>query len=129
MLLRGFGQIFFQDNLLTGILVALGIGIASPTSLLLAIVGGGVSALIAKALGYDPTLYAAGLAAFNGVLIGCAAAFYIKSLPTSVLVTVVGAAVGGLIFYLLAKYNITPYALPFTLVAFLVAAAVRSYGM
>jgi urea transporter len=129
MLLKGFGQIFFQDNVLTGTLIALGIGIASPVALLLAIIGGGVSALVIKVLGYDSALYSAGLAAFNGILIGCAVAFYIKSLPTSVLATIIGAVVGGVTFHLLVKYNITPYALPFTLVVFLLAALVRSYAI
>lgn len=129
MLLKGFSQIFFQENIVMGALVAIGLAIASPISLLLALIGGASSALLNKVFGYDPSLYSAGLAAFNGIMIGCAMAFYLKSLPVSILATIVGSIIGGFIFLVLTKNGITPYALPFVLVTFATIFVVKFYGV
>lgn len=129
MLLKGFGQIFFQDNLITGALIALGIFIASPVAFVWAVVGGATSALVNKALGFDPQLYNAGVAAFNGMIIGCAMAFYIKSLPISFVGVIFGSIVGGLIFFFLHKYGITPYAIPFIVVCFLTIAVASFFHL
>ena len=129
MLLKGFSQIFFQENVIMGALIALGLLIASPTALLLALLGGTVSALTNKFLGFDQSLYNAGIAAFNGIIIGCAMSFYIKSLPISLLAVVVGSIIGGLIFFILVKNHITPYALPFILVTFLTVLVVKVFGI
>ncbi len=129
MLLKGLSQIFFQESLFMGALVAIGLVVASPMTLLLALIGGATSALVCKMLGYDQNLYEAGVAAYNGILIGCAVAFYIKSFPTSLIAVVIGSALGGLIFLLLVKYHITPYALPFVIIAFLLVIFIKIYGI
>ncbi len=129
MLLKGFSQIFFQENILMGILIVIGLAIASPIALALALIGGASSALVGKFLGYDPGLYAAGVAAFNGIMIGCAMSFYFKSVPFAVVATVLGSLIGGVLFFLLSKYGITPYALPFVFVTFATVFIAKFYGI
>ena len=129
ILLKGFSQVFFQDRVVMGALVALGLGIASPIALALALLGAVVSIVVANMLGIDANLYREGVTAFSGILIGCVASFYCKSLPTSVLVVIVGAALGSLVFYALVKHHITPFAVPFVIVTFLIVIAVNVFGL
>jgi urea transporter len=117
--LKGFSQVFFQENILMGLLIAIGLGIASPLALLLAAIGGITMSLFSSFFGVNKALYETGVTAFNGILIGCAMSFYIKSLSLSLVFVLVGSILGAIIFYLLIKNHITPFALPFIMVAFI----------
>lgn len=114
--LKGFSQVFFQENIIAGLLIMIGIGVASPTALLFSLVGNISSILTMGLLKIDGQFLPSGLYAFNGVLIGTAVSFYIKNLPTAFTATIVASIVATLIFYVLFKNQISPLAAPFVLV-------------
>ena len=75
---RGFGQVMFQNSVLSGWLMLVGICIHSWQMGLLAIVGNLVSTLTAYFSGYDQSAIKNGLYGFNGVLVGMAVGVFLK---------------------------------------------------
>ena len=80
--LRGFGQVMFQDNPLTGVLFLAAIAWGSivagvPHVLLAGVLGVVASTLTAIWLKADKTALAAGLYGYNGVLVGLALATFL----------------------------------------------------
>lgn len=77
-LLRGTGQVMFQNNPLTGLLFLIGIFVNSALLGLAALIGLIVSTLTAVILGADRTAIRAGLFGYNGVLAGIGLAFFLQ---------------------------------------------------
>ena len=75
-ILRGVGQVVFQSNWLSGIIILVAIAVNSPVYLVAAILGTAVSTFTAVFLGVDRGLIDAGLLGFNGTLVGIGLAFY-----------------------------------------------------
>ena len=81
--LRGFGQVMFQDNSLTGLLFLAAIAWGSivagvPHVLLAGVLGVVASTLTAVWLNADKTALMAGLYGYNGVLVGLALATFLS---------------------------------------------------
>jgi urea transporter len=116
--LRGIGQVMFQNNPLTGALFLLAILIdsliAGPTiasqgsnaTMLFvgAILGTVVSTATAMLLGVDHDLVGAGLYGFNGTLVGIAFPFFVKTNVLLVAYIIVGAAVSTVIMAALMNF-------------------------
>lgn len=117
IIFKGFGQVLFQENILFGFLLAIGLGLASPITLLLSFLGNITGSLMAILFNVKKGFIEAGLYGFNGVLIGAMVSFYIKQFPIAILVTFVASLVAAILFYLLFRNNIPPFAAPFVLVA------------
>ena len=64
--MRGIGQVLFQENALSGVLMLLGIAVGSPTAALLALAGNAVGTLTARLLRYSVADINRGLYGFNG---------------------------------------------------------------
>ena len=77
-LLRGVGQVMFQNNPITGLLFLAGIGINSYKYSLTVLLGLVVATLAAYLLGADRTLIRNGLFGFNGVLTGIALSVFLQ---------------------------------------------------
>lgn len=118
-LLRGAGQVFFQNNPLTGLLLLVGIFYNSASLGLGALIGLVASTLAALILGVDLALIRAGLFGFNGILVGIAFAFFMEFDLTVGLYIVVGAAISSVVMAALANllgtYDVAPLTFPFVL--------------
>src|SRR2546430_5000058 len=77
-LLRGCGQVMFQNNPVTGLLFLIGIFINSPLLGLAGLIGLIVSTVTAILLRVDRTLVRAGLFGYNGILTGIGLAFFLQ---------------------------------------------------
>src|ERR671914_150961 len=77
-LLRGTGQVMFQNNPLTGLLFLVGIFVNSPKLGGAGLLGLAASTLAAYLLGADRTLIRNGLFGFNGILVGIGLAFFLE---------------------------------------------------
>lgn len=124
-IVKGFPQIFFQENLILGLLLIAALAIFSPIGLLLAVVGNVTGILVGTLLGAKKSVIDAGLFGFNGVLIGTMVSFYIKQFPMALVVTVLACAAAAVIYYLFLKNNIPAFAAPFVLAAWIILIILR----
>ena len=97
-ILRGAGQVMFQDNPVTGLLFIVGIAwgaIAAdmPAVAIGAVVGLIVSTATAMLLRVDETSLETGLYGYNGILVGAAVPTFLQNEPLLWVYIVVGAAV------------------------------------
>ncbi|QGF23355.1 urea transporter [Raineyella fluvialis] len=76
--LRGTGQVVFQANWLTGLLILVAIGINSPVYLVAAVVGVAASTATALLLRMEHGMVDAGLTGFNGCLFGIGLVAYLS---------------------------------------------------
>lgn len=69
---RGIGQVMFQENIITGIILFVGILVCSRISALYALLGTGIGVVVAFMCSFPLSMITAGLFGFNGVLCGIA---------------------------------------------------------
>ncbi len=93
VVLRGVGQVFFQDNALTGALFLLGIAASSPLMAIGALAGSAIGTALAWLLKYDRAEVEAGIYGFNATLVGIATFFFFQLSLLSVVLMVVGCLV------------------------------------
>ncbi|MHA6697279.1 urea transporter [Chryseobacterium sp. A321] len=117
-ILRGIGQIMFQNNSFSGLLFLLGVLYSAPQLAAAAVVGTLLSTGTAQLLGYSKQDIREGLYGFNGALTGIAIGYFFGFTLTTVSVLILGAALTSpLSFYL--KKVIPPYTAPFVLVTWI----------
>src|SRR5262245_45901801 len=131
-LLRGVGQVMFQNNPTTGLLFLVGIFISSDQSGLSALLGLLVATLAAYLLGADRALIRNGVFGFNGVLIGIALAVFLQWDWHVAVYIILGAIVSTIAMMglakLLATWDIAPLTAPFVLTAWLLLFALYQFG-
>lgn len=88
---RGIGQVMFQNNALSGLLMLVGILLNSWQMALLAIAGNVVSTLAAYFSGYSREDIRSGLYGFNGTLVGIAIGVFMPITVASLLLLVAGS--------------------------------------
>lgn len=115
--LHGFSQALFQENIIFGILIAVGFLIASPIALILALLGNVSSIISSNLLGAPKNLIETGFYSFNGVLIGAMVSFYVKQLSHALVVTIIASILATIIFHLLFRNHIPPFTFPFVLMS------------
>lgn len=96
-ILRGCGQVMFQNNPLTGLLFLIGIFVNSALLGLAGLIGLVVSTLTAIILRADHSLVRAGLFGFNGILTGIGLAFFLQWNGTLVVYIILAAIVSAII--------------------------------
>ncbi len=116
IILKSFSEVFFQENALFGLLILLGLAVVSPVTALLALIGNISANITGGFLETNKGLYESGVYGFSGILIGAAVAFYLKNLPLSIGIVIVGSVVAAFMAYILLKNQIPPLALPFVIV-------------
>jgi urea transporter len=130
-LLRGVGQVMFQNNPLTGLLFLVGILVNSFKFGGAGLLGLAASTLAAYLLGTDRTLIRAGLFGFNGVLVGIALAFFFEFDVLLAVYIVLGAAVSTIVMMalinLLTPWDMPALTAPFVLTAWLLLFAVYQF--
>jgi len=102
-LLRGTGQVMFQNNPLTGLLFFIGIFINSPLLGLAGLIGLLTSTVAAMVLGVDRSLVRAGLFGYNGILTGIGLAVFLSWNGVLVVYMIVAAVVSTIVMMALAK--------------------------
>jgi urea transporter len=132
-LLRGTGQVMFQNNPLTGLLFLVGIFVNSPTLGVAALVGLSASTLAAWLLGADRVLLRNGLFGFNGILTGIGLAFFLEPNPALFAYIVLGGAVSSVVMLalatLLGAWDVPALTAPFVLVTWLLLFAVYQFAV
>jgi urea transporter len=131
-LLRGIGQVMFQNNPLTGLLFLVGIFVNSLKFGGVALLGLAASTLAAHLLGADRTLIRNGLFGFNGILVGIGLAFFLEFDFLLAVYIVLGAAVSTIVMMalinLLTPWDMPALTAPFVLTAWLLLFAVYQLG-
>lgn len=131
-LLRGTGQVMFQNNPLTGLLFLIGIFVNSPLLGVAGLLGLAGSTLTAWLLGADRALIRNGLFGFNGILVGIGLAFFLRFDALVVLYLIVGAAVSTVVMLalinLLSPWDMPALTAPFVLTAWSFLLAVYQFG-
>ncbi len=111
---RGIGQVFFQENALTGALFTLGIAISSPLMAVGAVVGSAIGTATGWVLKLDKSEGLAGIYGFNSALVGIATLFFFRPGTTSIGLLIVGCVVAALVTCLARRYVPFPtYTAPF----------------
>jgi urea transporter len=114
MVFRGIGQVFFQENALTGALFLLGIALSSPLMAVGALVGSAIGTATAWVLKFDKAELLAGIYGFNATLVGIATLFFFRPGAASLGLLVVGCIVAALVTRLMRGYVLFPtYTSPF----------------
>jgi urea transporter len=129
---RGIGQIWFQENALTGALFVLGIAICFPVQAAGIVVGSAIGCALAWGLKYDRGEVLAGIYGFNPALVGIATFFFFQPSVTSVGLMAAGCVVATVLTRLMRGYVPFPtYTTPFivtTWVLFLIGKAMGAAG-
>lgn len=111
-LLRGFGQLIFMPRVSAGVLALMAIFVNSPLMMAAGLVGGLGGTLVGRQVMANQA-YQQGLAGFNGVLLGLAAAIFLQNSPMLWLVVFLGGAASAYCFNWGMQRNLmlltTPY--------------------
>ncbi len=101
--LKSFSEVFFQENAFFGVLILIGLAVISPISALFAVIGSFTANLTGSFLETNKGFHGSGVYGLNGVLIGTAIAFYLKYLPLSFSLVIVGSIIAAIISSFLLK--------------------------
>jgi urea transporter len=102
--LRGVGQVFFQENAITGACFVLGILLSSPAMAIGAVVGSAIGTATAWVLKYDKSELSAGIYGFNSTLVGIAMLFFFRPGVVSIGLLLVGCVVAAIVTWLARRY-------------------------
>lgn len=91
-ILRGSGQVMFQNNSFSGLLFLAGISLNSILFVSAALVGCATATLAAIALGADRARVRAGMFGFNGALVGIALLYFLAPTPLTWACVILAAA-------------------------------------
>jgi urea transporter len=135
--LRGVGQVFFQNNPLTGLLFLAAIvwsayAAKTPAIAVGAVVGLVVSTTTAILLRSDATSLRQGLFGFNGVLVGVAVPTFLAPVPAMWPLLVLGAAVSTVVMLAVSKvmksWGTPALTFPFVLTTWFLILSAHSFG-
>lgn len=115
-LLRGFGQVIFQDNGWSGLLFFAGVLICRPVAAIYGVAAAGLSALLAYGLGAPLNDIYLGLLGYNAVL--CAITFAGKKLENAML-ALIAMILSVLIVMQMRKMSLPALTFPFVLASWL----------
>lgn len=118
VVLRGIGQVMFQNNTYSGILFLIGIFYNSWLLGLVALLGTIISTATALLLKYPNKDIQDGLYGFNGTLTGIAVFCFFEPTISSILALVLGALSSTLVMHYL-KRIVPPFTAPFVLVTWI----------
>lgn len=112
--IKGFGQVIFQDNLISGLLFFLAVLISSPISALYGLGGSVLSGILAYQLSAPTQDIAIGLYSYNSVL--CAIVFATNHRKDSIWVFI-SLISSVFLSFLMYRFNLTQLTFPFVLVS------------
>jgi urea transporter len=105
-LLRGTGQVMFQNNPITGLLFLIGIFINSYQLGIAGVIGLLASTIAAMLLGADRNLIRAGLFGYNGILTGIGLVVFLQPTWSAALIVyiILGGVLSTIVFMALANF-------------------------
>ena len=103
---RGIGQVMFQNNALSGLLMLIGIFLGSWQMGILAVCGNIVSTLTAYFSGYERNDIREGLYGFNGTLVGIAYGVFMILSVESLILLIITSAFSTWIAYLFSRQHL-----------------------
>lgn len=118
VILRGMGQVMFQNNALSGLLLLAGIFYNSWLLGLAVILGTIISTATAQVLKYSQSEIEDGIYGFNGALVGVAIWFFFGFSMVTTVVLIAGAALSTILMYGMKKI-VPPFTAPFVLITWL----------
>ena len=119
-ILRGIGQVMFQNNIYSGVLFLVGIFFNSWLLGLAALSGTLISTCSALILRYPKEDVKNGLYGFNGALTGIAILCFFEVSLTTILALIIGAVLSSIIMYYLKKITL-PFTAPFVIATWILA--------
>jgi len=121
IVLRGIGQVMFQDHAGTGLLFLVGIAIASPFMAVGALMGAVTGPVTAALAGFDREEIRIGIYGFNPVLVGTASLFFLQPKTMTWVLVFFGCVAAAFVTYLMRRFLKFPtYTAPFVVVGWLV---------
>jgi urea transporter len=117
-ILRGIGQIIFQNNIYSGLLFLIGIGYSAPLLCAGALLGTIISTGTAQTLNYSKEDIQNGLYGFNGALVGIAIWYFFGFSTTTLIVLIISAALTTPLNLHLKKI-VPPYTAPFVIITWI----------
>jgi urea transporter len=127
--LRGVGQVFFQESALSGALLTLGIAASSPLMAVGALVGSALGCATARLAKFDAGETAGGIYGFNATLVGIATFFFFQPSVMSVALLLVGCVAATLLTRLMRGYVPFPtYTTPFIVTTWVIHAVGNAMG-
>lgn len=130
-LLRGFGQVMFQNSPITGLCFLIGLFVGGWQFGVYGLLGTAASTLAARWIGVPDSAVKAGLYGYNGTLVGVALAFYLAGnelLPAYVIFGgIVSAIVAGAVGTVLATWQVPALTGPFVVTTWFFALGI--YGL
>ena len=125
---RGLGQVMFQNNAVSGLLMLVGIACNSWLLALLALLGNFVGTVTAFFSGYSKEDIEDGLYGFNGTLVGIAVGVFMEPGVASLLLWVAGSMLSTWIARVFAYQKLLPgFTAPFILAVWLLQALCRGW--
>ena len=113
---RGIGQVMFQNNALSGLLMLIGIFLNSWQMGILAVCGNIISTLAAYFSGYKYDDIKNGLYGFNGTLVGIAVGVFLQLSIGSLIMLIIASALSTWIAYFFNQQRLIPsFTAPFIL--------------
>jgi urea transporter len=127
---RGIGQVFFQENALTGALFTIGIALSSPLMATGAVIGSTIGTAVALGMKYDSAELRSGIFGFNAALVGIAAFFFFPPGVILISLMIVGCAISALLTQAMRRYLPFPtYTFPFIVTTWGVYLLAKSMGL
>lgn len=112
--MRGVGQVFFQENALAGLLFVVGIAVSSPRMAVGAVAGAVIGTAAAWVLRFDKSEITAGIYGFNATLVGIATLFFFQPGALSLMLLIGGGVAATLATWLARRRMPFPtYTAPF----------------
>lgn len=124
-ILRGIGQVMFQNNVYSGALFLIGILYNSWLMGLAALAGTIISTGVAQVLSFSKEEIENGLYGFNGTLTGIAILCFFEVNSVSISALILGSVLSTLLMYSIKKF-LLPYTAPFVVATWLVMFLVLS---
>ena len=110
--LRGLGQVMFQDSWLSGLLFFLGLVLHSRPAAAWALLGSAIGLLAARSLGYPENMISSGIFGFNGALTGIALGSRFTANP---MLPLLGIILSALLLRLMQLAGLPALTAPFVL--------------
>jgi urea transporter len=127
IVLRGIGQVMFQDHAGTGLLFLIGIAWDSPLMGVGAAIGAIIGPLVAVFAGFDRKEIEAGIHGFNPVLVGAGLMAFLQPVILTWVFVVVGCVGATFVTYLARRYLKFPtYTAPFVVTTWLLIAVAHA---
>jgi len=117
-ILRGMGQVMFQNNVISGLLFFIGISYNSWILGMAAILGTAISTTTAQLLRYSQEEIEDGIYGFNGALVGVATWFFFGVNLVSIIALIIASILSTIIMKEMKKV-IPPFTAPFVLITWI----------